>query len=627
MSVFVTLWNRDGKPVEPGLPKSMLAAELNPHNDGMDIWLGDYVAFAHQHFWLTPEEVGEQQPITDPITRAVIVGSIRLDNRKELLNSLGILNSEANHLSDAQLILLMYRQWGVQCPSRLLGDFAFAIWDPMEQRIFAARDQLGSEEIVYYLDTSLLIMASSIKLILQHPAVQKKLNETTVANYLAVNFSDNVNTFYQSIFHLPPAHYFSLSTEKSTIQCYWQLDPEKTTLHNSDSDYADHYQELITGAVKAQLRSAYPVGISLSGGLDSSSLACVMAELMAKFNPIQNEIGCYSYVFDQLTSCDEKKYIDSVFSQMSKHFPVKQQQLNGDLLYPAPFNQDWQIQPDFPFNDPYAYLIRSILMAAQADKVRNLISGFSGDTLYSGGNYFFADLLQEGRLPYAIKTYFQYIKFIQVKKHLVDYGIRALVPSKIKRLVRSILPSKPAWNAWIDESFTDSSGIKDSETYPEELIRFHTPGQQYRYNDLFFIGLSLGITTYKKIAWQYGLEYQFPFFSLKIIEFILSIPSDQVNLPGVPRRILRNAMVNKLPELVRRRRTKTTLDELFQKGLYQISWQKVTEYLTNSQVMERGWIKRDWLTQELQKETCTQGGFILWMVLSLELWLQKYWNS
>jgi len=220
MSVFVTLWNRDGKPVEHNLPQTMLQAALNPCNDGMDCWFNENIALGHQHFWITPEEIGERQPLIESASNTVIVGSIKLSNRHAILGYLDIPLQDAQDLSDMRLVLMLYLFFGFNFLSKIMGEFAFIIWIADEQKIFAARDHLGQQDLVYYLDDDLLIMASSVSMILQHPVINKQINQTMIAKYLSLDFNDNVSTFYQSIYHLPPAHSMLVNQESCSIDRY-----------------------------------------------------------------------------------------------------------------------------------------------------------------------------------------------------------------------------------------------------------------------------------------------------------------------------------------------------------------------------------------------------------------------
>lgn len=625
MSVFVTLWNRDGEPVAYDLPQTMLRAELNPINDGMNTWVDNNIVLAHQHYWITPEEIGEKQPLQDDLTKAVIVGSIRLDNRHELYKYIGNSASEPDQLSDAQIVLEMYNRFGIDLPERIQGDFGFVIWDPGNQQILAVRDRLGTQEIVYFIEGDLLIIASSVKMLLQHPDIPHCLNEKMVADYLSINLEDNCNTFYQSIYHLAPAHFMVVNQECITTVCYWEIDLGREITYSDDYEYVQHYLELLSESVRNHLRSSYPVGISLSGGLDSSTLACLAAEFSSEVNPFQESLSTFSYVFDEFESCDERNYIIPVQDLMAKFIPIRPHLINGDRLFPVPANLDWTIYPDFPFSDSYGLLVKAVLEAAKNEGIRSLLNGSGGDNLYSEGRYIFADLIYQMRFAYAVKTFFQYKDAINIKHHLFDYGIRALVPQSIKQRYRKIFPAKYSWEDWINPSFAQTTGILNNPYNPEEGIRFNQPGKRNRYLNLFHIGLATDVTIYNKIAWKYGVVYEFPFISSKIWEFILSLPPEQLNLPGVPRRILRNSMVNRLPDQVRKRTEKAKLSEIFNKGVYDVSWSEINHILKHPQVIERGWVRQDWLSLELSRKRSTFEGLIFWIVLSLELWLKKYW--
>jgi len=232
MSAFVALWNRKMKPIDRDLPLKLLAAGQNRVNDGEQLWLEGSVALAHRHLWVTPEEVGEDQPLVEEMTGSVLSGVVRLDNRKEIIHRLGLNRNERGCISDVQLVLRSYLQWGVACPKYLLGDFAFVIWDPREQRFFAARDPLGAEEIYYYIKSDLVIIATDIMMILDHPDVSPRLNETMVGHYLAVDLSDEDHTFYEAIHHIPPAHSMVVAQDDLHLTHYWEVDSTTTLRYN-----------------------------------------------------------------------------------------------------------------------------------------------------------------------------------------------------------------------------------------------------------------------------------------------------------------------------------------------------------------------------------------------------------
>jgi asparagine synthase (glutamine-hydrolysing) len=154
---------------------------------------------------------------------------------------------------------------------------------------------------------------------------------------------------------------------------------------------------------------------------------------------------------------------------------------------------------------------------------------------------------------------------------------------------------------------------------------FRLPGQQMRYSALMLTGYPESFAAYQIYARNNGMEYCFPFADRRILEFVVGLPTEQVALPGLSRRVLREALRGRLPEIVRQRQGKTDFSALFNKGVYEEGFPVISHALLHSQVLERGLVRRDWLTGELERKTRTQDGFILWLVLNLETWLQKFW--
>ncbi len=398
----------------------MLAVNPNPASDGQDFWLKNNVALGHQHFWITPEEQNQPQPRLDKESGCVITCAARLDNRPELMHALGLDQVPASSLSDADLILQAYRRWGIECAPHLLGDFAFVLWDPAQQQMFAARDALGCQDLHYFLNQNYVLLATRLNVLLEHPAVQPKLNETKIAEFLAVQWGDDVNTFYDSIYHLPPAHCLLVTPESSRLWRYWQVDPGKIIRYARQEEYAEHYRELIKTAVRDRLRSAYPVGISLSGGLDSSSLACLAAEVLRETGAPQGRLGSYSYVFDEYSNCDERAYIQPVLEQAKRLYPIRPKMVKGDSLWPRPFN-DRLVDPA-GLSWPGSILLPGAGHPAGCPPGRGarLISGFYGDDLYSGAEYWLADLLLSGQVRQAARLLAQAARQESLKWNLLE---------------------------------------------------------------------------------------------------------------------------------------------------------------------------------------------------------------
>ena len=492
--------------------------------------------------------------------------------------------------------------------------------------MFAARDALGCQELHYILDRNYCMLATRLNSLLEHPAVQPKLNETKIAGYLALQWGDDVNTFYDSICHLPPAYSLLVTAESSHLWRYWDVDPDKTIRYARQEQYGEHYRELIKESLRARLRSTAPLGISLSGGLDSSSLTCLAAEVLSDTGAPQGRLGSYSYVFDAFPNCDERAYIQPVIDQASRIYPIHPTKVNGDSLWPRPFDQDWLILRDYPGQDPYYYLVQATLQAAQANGARVMLSGFYGDDLYSGTDTWFADLLLSGRFRQAARILTRFHRFVNLKQDLLDGGLRAMIPAGIKKGYRTLRPRPPAeWVEWIHPQLAVRTDLVKLDNLAGAHPKFRLPGQQNRYSALLFTGYPESLTGFQNIAYRNGMECIFPFADRLIVEFMLGLPSEQVALPGISRRILREALTGRLPEFVRQRQGKTGLLDLFNKGIYKENFSEIQKIFQRSQVLERGFIQKDWLAGELNRRFRTVGGSILWLVLGLENWLHKYW--
>jgi len=226
----------------------------------------------------------------------VLTADACIDNRDELIVTivtLGLADRPPAEIADSQLILAAYEKWGEYCPEKLLGDFAFAIWDERKQVLFCARDHFGVKPFCYHQSEQFFVFASEIKALLCLPGVPCQLNEARVADYLEVLFEDKAMTFYQHILRLPPGHSITVGREETRLRSYWSLDPERELRLGSDEEYAE--------AMRCRLRSAFPIGSMLSGGLDSSSITCVARKLLAQNGG--RRLHTFSAIFESLTRC------------------------------------------------------------------------------------------------------------------------------------------------------------------------------------------------------------------------------------------------------------------------------------------------------------------------------------
>jgi asparagine synthase (glutamine-hydrolysing) len=325
----------------------------------------------------------------------VLTADARIDNRQELIDALGPFPRAAD-APDSELILRAYQAWGVRCPEHLVGDFAFALWDPARRHLFCARDQLGVKPFYYHHRPGrFFIFASEIKGMLTLPVVPRVLNEARVADYLQWSLDDQEITFYAGIVRLPPAHTLLVTPERLSLRRYWSLDPHREVRLASDDEYAEAFREIFSRAVRCRLRSASPVGSSLSGGLDSSSIVCTARSLLRQDGG--SPLHTFSLTFDDLPECDERPFIDAVLDggDLIPHL------IRGDRLSPLEDLDEYlkyEDQASWVFN---MCLHWAMHRSAAEQRRAVLLDGLGGDEVVCHGIGRLPELVRSGRLAGA----------------------------------------------------------------------------------------------------------------------------------------------------------------------------------------------------------------------------------
>ena len=229
----------------------------------------------------------ERLPRFDAGSGLAITASARLDGRAGLCDSLGIPRLRQAGFSDSCLILKAYERWGDACPARLLGDYAFAIWDAKRQVLFCARDHVGARPFYYARPGERFVFASDIDSVLAAPGVPAEFDTAVVATRLTYGARlSGARTCYRAVRRLPPGHWLLVEGGTVRVERWWRPEETPAAAGGSDDDFAEAVRAACTDAVRDRLRCAGPVGLHLSGGLDSSSIAVLAAnELRRRGRP------------------------------------------------------------------------------------------------------------------------------------------------------------------------------------------------------------------------------------------------------------------------------------------------------------------------------------------------------
>jgi asparagine synthase (glutamine-hydrolysing) len=569
MSAVTGIYRTDGQSVTRHDVDRMASALVHRGPDGIGTWSDGPAGFGHHALWTTPESRHERQPIVSREGN-VITANARLDNRRELIEALGVTCSCVTEPGDAELILRAYERWGEACAQKLIGDFAFAVWDNRNQRLFCARDHIGVKPLYYFQAPAAFLFASEIKALLTSPMVPYRLNPMRVADHLMGLFTDQGATFFRDIYRLPAGHTLTVSRAGMRMQRYWALDSTRELTLGSDEAYAEAFREHLAEAVRCRLRGNHPAGSLLSGGLDSSSIVAMARRVRgAAAGPLDTFTAIFPGLpADDLRRIDERSFADAVVAQggLQPHY------VRGDLLSPLTEVDRVLWHLDEGFAAPNLYLHWALYRAARDRGVRVLLDGIDGDTTVSHGLERLAGLARAGR----VATLGRELRLLS-RRHgarLADlswqFAVRPLIPLALRRGVRRLRRQEPACLAdtVIRPEFARSTGVLERwEALEHEQARpVRSPREAHR-RAMTSPLLPYALELADKAAAAFGIEPRYPFLDRRLMEFCLSLPADQKLRDGWTRFVMRRAMDGALPDNVRWRANKANLSPNFRRRL------------------------------------------------------------
>lgn len=582
MSAIVGIYYRGDREVELNQLTKMTDILAHRGSDGVDAWCEANVGLGHRMLFSTPESLHERLPFVDSTGDYVITADARIDNREELLSQLDFGEISPEKIADSQIILAAYKEWGDECPDKLLGDFAFAIWDKPQQQLFCARDHFGVKPFYYYDSSEIFSFATEIKAIFTQSEIPREINEVRIGDYLASLFHDKEITSYIDVLRLPPASWLKVNAEGKEIQTYWTLDPNREIMMDSDEEYAAKFREIFTEAVRCRLRSAYQVGTTLSGGLDSSSITCVARNLLQEQQA--PPLHTFSGVFEKLEECDERKYINPIIEQegLKPHF------INCDNINPFDELDRVMWHQDEAFFAPHWFMSWKIYGEVKKEGVRIILDGFDGDTTVSHGLGYLNELAEAGKwLKFARQTkaytdinrgsftklfwrYFRHhgIKpIIDIDKYsplnIVKYFNRFFYPPN-----KSVSEVPPKTADIVNHKFASRIELSKRILAWRKVKPYMGQEEKARHYNNISSGLcSLALEEMDKFMAARSIEPRYPFWDKRLVEYCLSLPTEQKLNLGWNRVVMRRGMNDTIPEIVRWRASKTDFSPSLINGL------------------------------------------------------------
>lgn len=611
MSAIFGFFLRDGRAADPSSLVRMSSRLAHRGPDGDSVWCEGPVGLGRRILHTAPSASEVERPIARRDT-TVVAADARIDNREDLVRELD-LPSKPEETADDELILAAYRAWGRGAPERLIGDFAFAIWDGRRQTLFCARDAIGVRPFIYHLSDRLFAFASEAKALFCLPEVPRELDEIQVAFFLDGFVDDPERTFHRGVLRLPAAHFLEVGPDRARMERYWALDATREIRYPSDVEYVEAFRERFLEAVESRLRDADPVGSSLSGGLDSSSIVCAARRLLPEDRPVH----AFSAVFPGLPEAerrwnDESRYIDLV----SETEGIVSHRVRADRIPPL-FDYERVLAhfdgPPLAFN---LYMRWALFRAARQAGVRVFLEGTDGDSVVSKGFERFIDLANEERWADFVREIralterhgaprewfprqlaYPHLEHLSRSGRwrswwracngiaqglgrsrrglLLRYGIGAIVPERVwerYRRGRGASPVAPlirpdfARRVGLDErkrEFEPNGSGMPASAREDHVQVLSLPRYQFA---LELIGAS---------ASAFSIEPRFPYFDRRLVEFCVAIPPEQKLADGWTRLIQRRAMEGILPPGVQWRSDKGRLGFAFFRGMREVEGPKL----------------------------------------------------
>lgn len=511
---------------------------------------------------ITPESEHEVLPLEDPETAYIINADAIIDNRGELFDKLKL--SAAADMTDSALILEAFKKWGTSCVDHLIGSFVFAIWDREKQEMFLANDHVGDKLLYYYHSEDLFVYSTLLEPFFQIPSIQRKLNDVYIADFLAINSVrhqlDPELTIYEELLQLPSATALLVNRDGMHRWQYWKVQKAKELKLPSDQDYEEAFRNLYREVVHSKIRCSKKVGISLSGGLDSVSVACIASEQLkqegeALYSYTQVPIKDYVDHLPATRLADETEYVEETVRFCGNILPNFVDS-EGKNMY-TEIDRLLEI-----YEQPYKILenatwIKEIAELAAVDGVGVLLTGQAGNATVSWGNF-------NGYMQYLLKTF----KFQTFVKELRAYAVLHHISPIREALDAFISLSFFATKLWQKARAKSGKGLMLSPINPEfyQSIQMDRRFRQYGFDNAFIrkrdsfggryallapAGFSHRAVLLNKMNLSAGIESRDPTADKRIIEFCMNLPENQWVRAGQERRFIRCVMKGQMPDRVR----------------------------------------------------------------------------
>jgi asparagine synthase (glutamine-hydrolysing) len=613
MSILFGICQAEGHAVEEPQLKALAQATLRYAVDGTFTRTEGRIGMGFQPYHTHLRSKLESEPAIDKRGNLLTLDG-RIDNYREICQLLGIPNDE---IPDSQIVLAAFERWGAGCFSRIVGDWALALWSRQDRSLFLARDHAGARTL-YFKESNGNIIWSTCMETFFVDSPERNVDEVYAACYLSGQQTYD-RTPYREIGVVQPAHYFVFHDGGLACTAYWQHTVTDTIRHLADADYEEHFLSLFGQAVQRRIGPGAPILAHLSGGMDSSSIVCMADQLCNKGKTEMAQfVDTVSYLDDTEPSWNERPFVTVVESARGKTGIHIENSFSDFLFEPSDPEDGQNLLPGKDRASQKREEHFELLTNSRSYRV--ILSGIGGDELLGG-------------VPTALPELADYLvagHFHELVQKGIAWGLATRIPvwhllsetamytislySQPNRIARK----QPPWLTPYLRRLSD-----DHVSHHPPLSRGFRFAPSALSNAAAWASI---LNTLAQIvpAHQVQREYRYPYLDRDLVDFLLRIPREQLVRPGRRRFLMRNALKGIVPAEILERRRKAVII----RGpliVLQTARLRIKRLFAESALVEMHLLNRGAFLSAI--DAAATDGALVWMAdiartILLELWLQ-----
>jgi asparagine synthase (glutamine-hydrolysing) len=545
---------------------------LNNNND----------AIGHCRLSLIDLSANANQPISNENATIYLSFNGEIYNYKELRDELISYGHKFKSSGDAEVLIHGYEQWGINVLHRLNGMYAFIIYDSIKKEYLCARDRIGIKPLYYTHFNNVFIVSSEIKPILIYPDYKSEINYYSISDYFTYRYIPSPNTIYKNIYKLPPACYIIYNQEKNKVTEpieYWLLKPSQ---QNYKGNIVHEVKELLLSSVRKHLLSDVPIGIFLSGGIDSTTIAFIASE--SNYKPIAFSLGFENWY--------KSENIIAKKTATTLNIPFKEKIINDSSFENI-------LESIYYYDEPIAdiSIIPTYEICRFASKhVNAVLSGEGGDELFAGYNW-------HQKLMKIQSLWFAKIKPDAIIKYYAKSMSMGLFDNnELKKILH------PFYHSYINDDVF--------YFYKKHYIKDIHPLKAVQYLDLKTFLSELVLTKVDRASMAHTIEVRVPYLDHKIVEFMFSLNTKIYFKRNKQKHILCEIIKNKVPMDILKLPKQGFVgpdDFYYKKHIYE-------KYLNNSELVKNQIIQK----HTIEKYFETDDYWRIWKIFVLEIWFRKW---